>query len=1185
MIDKFLPTVLVCLAFFTMTCTGPTDSNTPNINNTVIADLYEPDNTLSTSKQIKADSAAQSRSLKMQDSDWVSISCVSGKSYRIGTSGTTDTKIKLYSSASSLIVEGDDSPGNVNALVTFNCMSSGTYYICVFGSAATTTGYYTLSVVSSIGPDSYEPDSVVQAAQTIYTTSYQNRSMTENDIDWVKCSISANDTILVTASGACFATLVLYDRDSTTVLASSPGTDSVAQIKYRITATGTYFVRITARTAGATGPYKLTLQTYSSGTLVGGDLYENDNTRATAKIISGNSTVQLRSLTVGDTDWVKLPVIAGRQYVLLCSNSSYVQATMYTKDNTLLQGPSYSLTLNSSATDTVYIRIVSTSSSSLNYTLNLSVMLQPSVPDEFEADNTKAQAKTKCFTKDSLLQDRTITFSTLYSDTDWVAFPVIAGKQYSIKTITPSSTTLYMYLYNNVSSSYVQYASSSLSTISYSPTTSDTAYLMIYRLYGSTPVAYTLSVSGQFYNDSYEPDSIRALADPITTSAQSRILLPGDTDWVMYTATPGDSVVIVTTGTTDTKIGLFSSSGSTPIIENDDIASGNLNAMVSWKSVSGGQYYIRVTGKTPSVTGTYILQALSVANGTLVAADSFETDDTKLNARLIKDSVLAGEVHSLTVNDTDWAAFPVVSGGTYTVTAAASSGSVTMYGYTARDSLFASRVSYSSASIVYTPLKNDTLYYRVTSTTVVQRYTLSMSRVLPPAPDAYEIDNIRGQAKPILPESLQTRTLTMLDTDWIKMPVTSGNIYNITTAATFTHYAYVYLASLSTYSGYNYGTSNTLVVSPLSDDTLYILVRQYSASTSYMGTYTVRVHEVAVVPVKQVSGGYNHSLILRNDGTVWTVGSNAYGQLCDGTTTSKTSPVRVATNVIAVSAGYQFSAYIKADSTLWVAGYNTYGQLGDGSSVSRYTPAQIMTGVAAVSAGYMHMLILKGDGTAWAVGSNSYGQLGDGTIESKNSPVKVMDSVRAVCAAYYHSLFIKTDSTLLTCGYNYYGQLGDGSSMNKSTPVIVATGASSITGGYYHSMFVKGDKTVWAMGYNSYGQLGNGTSTNQLAPMLVTTNGMSVAAGSYHSLIVKADNTLWATGQNTYGQLGDGTTTSKTVPIQTATGVASAYGPTYGYYTFFIKKDGTLWSTGQNTYGQLGDGTVLSKTSPVMVTF
>jgi alpha-tubulin suppressor-like RCC1 family protein len=86
-----------------------------------------------------------------------------------------------------------------------------------------------------------------------------------------------------------------------------------------------------------------------------------------------------------------------------------------------------------------------------------------------------------------------------------------------------------------------------------------------------------------------------------------------------------------------------------------------------------------------------------------------------------------------------------------------------------------------------------------------------------------------------------------------------------------------------------------------------------------------------------VAGGNNHSIALAPDGTVWAWGTNANGQLGDGTTTQRTLPVRVSglTGVTTIAAGYEHGLALKVDGTVWAWGYNGYGQLGDGTTTQR----------------------------------------------------------------------------------------------------------------------------------------------------------------------------------------------------------------------------------------------------------
>ena len=91
-----------------------------------------------------------------------------------------------------------------------------------------------------------------------------------------------------------------------------------------------------------------------------------------------------------------------------------------------------------------------------------------------------------------------------------------------------------------------------------------------------------------------------------------------------------------------------------------------------------------------------------------------------------------------------------------------------------------------------------------------------------------------------------------------------------------------------------------------------------------------------------------------------------------------------------LSLGASHSMVLKQDGSVWTTGFNDYGQLGDKSNVARSSFVEVITGgVKAVAAGYSHSMALKQDGSVWATGYNKYGQLGDGTASNKRSFVKV----------------------------------------------------------------------------------------------------------------------------------------------------------------------------------------------------
>ncbi len=326
-------------------------------------------------------------------------------------------------------------------------------------------------------------------------------------------------------------------------------------------------------------------------------------------------------------------------------------------------------------------------------------------------------------------------------------------------------------------------------------------------------------------------------------------------------------------------------------------------------------------------------------------------------------------------------------------------------------------------------------------------------------------------------------------------------------------------------------------------------------------------------PLRHIAAEDFTSMVVETDGRLWAWGENDWGQVGDGTTSARSSPLQIMTGVATVETGSYSTLAVQFDGTLWAWGANWDGQLGDGTDQDRYRPTRIMTGVAAVAAGNNHSLALKTDGSLWAWGYNGLGQLGDGTRTDRLSPIQIMTGVAAVAAGAAHSVALKTDGTLWTWGYNCCGQLGDGSqSWDGRPPTQIMTGVTAVATGLYVNFAIKTDGSLWAWGKNDEGQLGDGTTMIRRRPVRVMARGVAaVATGGRdvdggHTLVIKTDRSLWGWGNNALGQLGDGTTTNRSSPVQIMTGIAAvACG---AFHNLAIKTNGRLWAWGINWYGE-----------------
>ncbi|NQT63850.1 MAG: T9SS type A sorting domain-containing protein [Candidatus Marinimicrobia bacterium] len=414
-----------------------------------------------------------------------------------------------------------------------------------------------------------------------------------------------------------------------------------------------------------------------------------------------------------------------------------------------------------------------------------------------------------------------------------------------------------------------------------------------------------------------------------------------------------------------------------------------------------------------------------------------------------------------------------------------------------------------------------------------------------------------------------------------------------------------------------------------------------------------------------------HSIVLHADGIVWTWGSNSNGQLGDEDPPNPALPNEVLkgeysgttylgdngnNKIIAVAGGRRHSLALAADGTVFAWGHNVDGKLGDGTTTQRTTPVKVLKGaysgatylgddtnnkIIAIAAGrYMSMAVAE-DGRVYSWGGNLNGRLGDGTTTARHTPIQVVkgaysgttylgdnsgNKIIGLACGEGHSLALAADGTVFAWGYGLSGALGDGNTSNSYLPVFVQDGEYSgtsnlgddsgnkmiaVAAGSGHSAALATDGTVYTWGANSVGQLGNNSTSTSTTPVHVLKGAYfgttylgdgasnkitSIRLGLYFSASLTEDGQVYTWGQNGYYNLGDATATDRWTPIIVLKGAYD--GTTYlgddtgnliqaialgADFCLALANDNKLYAWGSNASANLGDNTNTNRSTPIIV--
>lgn len=378
---------------------------------------------------------------------------------------------------------------------------------------------------------------------------------------------------------------------------------------------------------------------------------------------------------------------------------------------------------------------------------------------------------------------------------------------------------------------------------------------------------------------------------------------------------------------------------------------------------------------------------------------------------------------------------------------------------------------------------------------------------------------------------------------------------------------------------------------------------------------------VGLRDVVDISAGSDSTCARSSDGALACWGANRDGQLGDGGSAPRATPVTPTLGSAAdLSLGSAHACAALRDGAVWCWGYNDVGQADNRGSPDPRRPylaiaapdgrtdmsdapgrnGQVLSGMsevtAAVGAGHVCAALR---GRVRCVGDNAYGQLGDGTRTLRASAVTVagIDDAVQVVAGPRHTCARRAGGRVMCWGDDSFGQLGqpgappgeprDEHGMSppppppgtygRATPVEVA-GLSDA-----QQLATRGHETCALQVGGAVRCWHDGGATPLRLDAQLPADAAELGLGAAHRCARRTGGEVLCWGSNFYGRVGDGTHVDRPQPTPVralADAVALAAGR---LHTCAARRGGAAVCWGSGFGGLLGDGSEAERAAPVAV--
>lgn len=331
--------------------------------------------------------------------------------------------------------------------------------------------------------------------------------------------------------------------------------------------------------------------------------------------------------------------------------------------------------------------------------------------------------------------------------------------------------------------------------------------------------------------------------------------------------------------------------------------------------------------------------------------------------------------------------------------------------------------------------------------------------------------------------------------------------------------------------------------------------------------------------IVDISTGYYHTFAIDKEGKLWAWGRNYNRTFGVYTGISSINTPICITNmegklqgkkIKKACAGNERSVVIDEDGKVYTMGHNNYNSLGIGSISYDYRSVYCLNELYPelrnkkfVDGRYSfyeccsHLILLDEDGKVWMCGRNQNGELGTGSFANEyinypvcisnieGSPLNGKKITQVEVGSYHTSAAIDEDGNLYMWGYNGNGELGDGTNNNSATPLCLTQDKNNrlygkkitkVSLGYNASLIVDDEGKVYTTGADYSFQLGQGhNDTGKSTNIFVCINNKinfvpeDIDLGFYFGIGLDKEHNVWTWGDSGNYRNGAGYQFSKPV--------------------------------------------------------